>query len=260
MLSTARIFHRIRHHPPAFRLLLSIAAKGEYQGGWENARIAELTADTVLAGKIRRHGDDETKHGLMFAKLLQRAGLETVDVPPAADYCARLEAQGLGLSHQRLRQDHALNEAELLAYLVHSKVTEERAAEEVDRLLQVFRNDASLAPTLSVIADDEVNHLAYCHEELLRLSAQGQCRPINALLKEYAKAEIRVYRDVSLVFVSQMGVLLGWTKPMRGLLTFGVWASFWLENVFTWRRLAALRPPLRRNAMGDQPAVAGQPE
>lgn len=255
MLSTSSIFQSIHNNPQAFRLLLSIAAKGEYQGGWENERIAELTTDAVLSGKIRRHGTDETKHGLMFTKLLQRAGLDTVPVPPDADYCKLLESKGMGLSHERLQQKQPLNESELLAYLVHSKVTEERAAEEVDRLLKVFRNDPTLAPTLSIIADDEVNHLAYCHEELLRLSAQGRRSEIAQLLEEYAQVEIRVYREVSLAFVKHMGDLMSWGKLLRGLLTLGVWASFWMESTLTWPRLVALRPPVRQNAMGEKPSA-----
>lgn len=251
MLSIQSIFQEIRHHPEAFRLLMSIAAKGEFQGGWENERIAALTRDTVLARKIRRHGADETKHGMMFSKLLRKAGLEPMEIPPEADYCMTLERKGMGLPHDRLAQENPLSEDELLAYLVHSKITEERAAEEVDRLLLVFQDDAELAPTLSIIADDEINHLSYCHEELLRLSGLGRHGQIRQMLKDYARLEIAIYRDVSWVFVNQMAGLMGWGKPKQWLLKFGVLASYCIESIWTWRLRVALLPPLRPNAMGD---------
>ena len=154
-------------------MLLSIASKGETQGGWENERIAALTTDPDMARKVLRHGTDETKHGLMFAKLLRKAELDTVPVPLEADYCMLLENRGIGLPHDRLHKDAPLNRDEFLKYLVHSKVTEERASEEVNLMLKVFEDDPELAPTLRAIADDEVNHVSYTHEELLKFCEQG---------------------------------------------------------------------------------------
>ena len=63
-----------------------------------------------------------------------------------------------------------------------------------------------------MISDDEDNHLAYCHEELLRLARAGHGRTIQRILRECALAEIRVYRDVSLAVMDHMGRLLGWPR------------------------------------------------
>jgi len=104
MLSTRSLFSEIRSNPDAYQLFLSIAAKGETQGGWENERISALTQDSELAAKNCRHGADEAKHGLMFAKLLKKGCLDTVPVPSEADYCLTLEQRGIGLSHKRLRE------------------------------------------------------------------------------------------------------------------------------------------------------------
>ena len=253
MLSTKSIFQEIRNNPEAFSLLLSIASKGEFQGGWENERIAALTEDAEFAQKIRRHGADESKHGLMFSKLLRKAGLENVAVPLEADYCMRLEQRGVGLSHDRLVKEIPLSADELLIYLAHSKITEERAAEEVQRLLKAFQDDGQITPTLCVIAEDEINHLSYAHEELLKLSRRGQWQEINIMLKAYALVEIEVYRDVGLVFVDHMSSILGWGKSKQWLLKLGVLATYLIERTITWRRLVALRMPLRTNAMGEIP-------
>ncbi len=250
MLSAKSIFHEIRHNPDAFRLLLSVAAKGEAQGGWENERIATLTRDPELARKVLRHGADETKHGLIFSKILQKAKLDKVDVPLEGDYCMLLESRGIGLPHERLKQDTPLESDEFLKYLVHSKVTEERASEEVNMMLRVFADDPALAPSLRVIADDEINHVSYTHEELIKLCAQGHEDKIMRMLKQYAMAEIRVYREVGQVFVRNMAQVLGWSWPKKMLLEFGVFATYLVERTITWRRLVTLRPPMRPNALG----------
>ncbi len=250
MLSTRSIFQEIRNNTEALRLLLSIAAKGETQGGWENRRIAELTEDPDLKRKVLRHGDDETKHGLLFSKVLRRNGLEAAPVPLESDYCMLLEINGIGLSHARLHQDTPLTHDEFLKYLVHSKVTEERAAEDVQRLLNVFADDPQLGPSLKVIANDEVNHLSYAHEELLKLCAQGEEEKIMRMLKDYAMVEIRVYYQVGNAFVRAMARFLGWSKQKQWLLQIGVLGTYAIERWFTWRRLVNLHPPVRVNAMG----------
>src|SRR5262247_1725327 len=103
-LSARAIYQEIRSNDETYRLFCSIAAKGETQGGWENARISTLSSDRELAPKIARHGADEDKHGGIFLALLRKRGLDPVAVPAAADYCIRLEQAGIGLAHARLKQ------------------------------------------------------------------------------------------------------------------------------------------------------------
>lgn len=249
-LSARAIYEEIRSDDRTFRLFCSIAAKGESQGGWENARIAALTPDRELAPKIARHGADEDKHGKIFLSLLRKRGLEPIEVPAAADYCVQLERAGIGLSHERLHDDRPLSDEEILAYLAHSRVTEQRAAEEVELQRKLFADDPELGKAIRTIAADEENHLAYCHEELLRLAAQGHGDRIRAMLREYAQVEIRTYRDVSLAVMGAMGEALGWSRAKRGILAFGIRCIYWVERLFTWRRMTALRPPARTNALG----------
>ena len=68
-------------------------------------------------------------------------------------------------SHARLPEDRPLSTDEIILYLAHSRVTEQRAAEQVAQMLDCFRNDPELERGLAMVADDEVNHLSYCHEE-----------------------------------------------------------------------------------------------
>jgi rubrerythrin len=255
MLSARRIFHEIRDHDEAYRLFLSIAAKGEDQGGWENERIAALTHDPELAAKIARHGEDEAKHGRLFAALLRRRDLEPLPVPPEVDYCMLLEQQGIGLSHARLQREEPLGVEEILAYLAHSRVTEQRAAEEIELQKRIFGTDPEIGRAVRMIADDEENHLAYCHEELLRLADEGHAENIRAMLRRYALAEIRTYRDVSLGVMGHMGRILAWPRWKRGVLAAAIRAVYAIERLFTWRRMVRLRPPARRNAMAPRGAA-----
>jgi hypothetical protein len=261
MLSARSLFTEILDDDESFRLFCSIAASGEAQGGWENGRIAALVpeAQREMAPKIARHGADEDKHGRIFTALMRKRGLDAVPVPSDTDYTMLLERRGIGLAHARLRQDQPLTEADIVTYLAHSRVTEQRASEQMALLLKHFGDHPEVGRAVRAISRDEDNHLAYCHEELLRLGGLGHSRAIRRILRESAHAEIRVYRDVSLAVMAHMGRVLHWPAPKAAVLRAGIHAVYGFERAGGWRRMVSLRMPARRNAMGGQapvPAVA----
>ncbi|MFB8354004.1 ferritin-like domain-containing protein [Streptomyces niveus] len=257
MLSARGLFEEILDNDDSFRLFCSIAASGEAQGGWENGRIAALVPEGMrdLAPKITRHGADEDKHGRIFEALLKRRGLEPVDVPPATDYTMLLEQRGIGLPHDKLRRNAPLTEEDVVVYLSHSRVTEQRAADQMDMLVKYFGDHPLVGNAIKIISADEVNHLAYCHEELLRLARRGHGRTIQRVLHESARAEIRVYRDVSIAVMDHMGRVLGWPRAKTALLTAGIHGLYAVERAGGWRRMVSLSMPERRDALGG-PATA----
>lgn len=259
MLSARSLFQEIHDDDDAFRLFCSIAAKGEDQGGWENGRIAALVGDGELAPKIARHGADEDKHGRIFKALLRKRGLDVVEVPDDVDYTMRLERQGIGLAHDKLRRDEPLTERDVIVYLAHSRITEQRAAEQMRMLKRIFGDHPEVGRAISMICDDEDNHLAFCHEELLRLASRGHGGTIRAVLRATARAEIAVYRDVSLAVMARMGAVLGWPRAKAAALALGIHGVYAWERPAGWRRMVTLRMPERRNALGG-PAPAADPE
>jgi hypothetical protein len=259
MLSARTIYAEIFDNDEAFGLFCSIAASGEAQGGWENGKIAALVpgSQAGLTAKIARHGADEDKHGRIFTALLRKRGLEPVAVPPDADYTMRLEAAGIGLAHTRLRREEQLTEADIVTYLAHSRVTEQRASEQMRALRRHAGDRPDIARAVRVISHDEDNHLAYCHEELLRLAAAGHGEVIRATLHAAALAEIAIYRDVSLAVMAHLGRILGWPRPKSAVLAAGIRAVCACERLGGWRRMVTLRMPARRNALGGP--VPAQP-
>ncbi|MDQ1039765.1 hypothetical protein QFZ75_006181 [Streptomyces sp. V3I8] len=257
MLSAKSLFQEIIDNDESFRLFCSIAAGGETQGGWENARIAALVprSERALAPRITRHGADEDKHGRIFGALMKKRGLTPVEVPPATDYTMLLERRGVGLAHDRLRRDEPLTVQDIVVYLSHSRVTEQRAADQMVMLRKDFGDHPEIGKAVRMISDDEDNHLAYCHEELLRYAAQGHGRAIQRTLRACALAEIGVYRDVSLAVMGHMGRILGWSAPKAALLAAGIRAMYAYERMFGWRRMVSLSMPERRDALGG-PATA----
>ena len=252
MLSAKSLFQEILDNDESFALFCSIAAGGESQGGWENARIAALVPPDQrdLAPKIARHGADEDKHGRIFNALLRKRGLEPVPVPPETDYTMLLERGGIGLAHDRLRADRPLTVQDIVVYLAHSRVTEQRAAEQMQLLCKHFADHPDLGRAVRMISADEDNHLAYCHEELLRFARAGHGRAIQRTLRESALAEIRVHRDVSLAVMAHMGRILGWSKARSAALAAGIHAVYAWERFAGWRRMVSLRMPERRDALG----------
>jgi rubrerythrin len=257
VLSARAIYHEIRTNDSTYRLFCSVAAKGEAQGGWENRRIAALTSDEDLRAKIARHGEDEDKHGRLFAALLRKRGLTACEVPPDVDYTMLLERRGIGLSHERLHRHEPLGDEEILRYLVHSRVTEQRAHEEVEQQRELFADDPEIGRAIRIIADDEVNHLSYAHEELARFSARGHGDRIRAMLREYALVEIATYRDVSLGVMGRMADALGWSRAKRALVRFGIHAIYAIERLWTWRRMTTIGRPVRPDAL--RPSASRNP-
>ncbi|MEE1740866.1 ferritin-like domain-containing protein [Streptomyces sp. BE147] len=257
MLSAKSLFQEILDDDESFRLFCSIAASGESQGGWENGRIAALVPESQreLAPRIVRHGADEDKHGRIFNALLKKRGLRPAEVPGETDYTMLLESNGIGLAHGRLKREEPLSERDIITYLAHSRVTEQRASEQMRLLCRYFADHPDIGRAVRMISNDEDNHLAYCHEELLRFARAGHGRTIQRTLRECALAEIRVYRDVSLAVMAHMGEVLRWPRAKAAVLAAGIHAMYAYERLVGWRRMVSLAPPERRDALGG-PAVA----
>ncbi|MFE1310034.1 ferritin-like domain-containing protein [Streptomyces sp. NPDC058755] len=252
MFSAKSLFQEILDDDESFRLFCSIAASGESQGGWENGRISALVpqSERAMAPKIARHGADEDKHGRIFHALLKKRGLTPVPVPPETDYTMLLERGGIGLAHDKLRRDEPLTVRDVIVYLSHSRVTEQRASEQMEMLRRYFGDHPEVGRAVRMISGDEDNHLAYAHEELLRFAAAGHGRLIQRTLRECALAEIRVYRDVSLAVMAHMGRILGWPRARSAALAAGIHAVYAYERLAGWHRMVGLRMPEHRNALG----------
>jgi hypothetical protein len=261
VLSARSLFTEILGNDESFRLFCSIAASGEAQGGWENGRIAALVpaSQRDMAPKIARHGADEDKHGRIFTALMRRRELDPVPVPPETDYTMLLERGGIGLAHSRLARDEPLTEADIVTYLAHSRVTEQRASEQMRLLLKHFGDHPEIGKAVRAISRDEDNHLAYCHEELLRLAAIGHAGTIARILREAALAEIRIYRDVSIAVMAHMGRILRWPAAKTLTLRLAVHAVYAYERLGGRRRMVTLTMPERRNALGGPPAPEDAP-
>ncbi|MDQ0682756.1 hypothetical protein QF032_001800 [Streptomyces achromogenes] len=260
MLSAKSLFQEIIDDDESFALFCSIAAGGESQGGWENARIAALVpqSERDLAPRIARHGADEDKHGRIFGALMSKRGLAPVPVPPETDYTMLLERGGIGLAHDRLTADKPLSVADIVTYLAHSRVTEQRASEQMELLRKHFADHPDIGRAVKMISNDEDNHLAYCHEELLRFARAGHGRVIQRTLRACALAEIRVYRDVSLAVMDHMGRILGWPRAKSAVLAAGIHAVYAWERVAGWRRMVSLKMPERRDALGGPATTAAE--
>ncbi|GHB63612.1 hypothetical protein GCM10010347_36970 [Streptomyces cirratus] len=258
MLSARSLFREIVENDDSFQLFCSIAASGESQGGWENGRISALVPDGMrhLAPKIARHGADEDKHGRIFQGLLRKRGLPAVPVPPETDYTMLLERRGIGLPHEKLGRDEPLTEEDIVVYLAHSRVTEQRAADQMAMLVKHFGDHPEVGRAIRMISNDEDNHLAYCHEELLALARAGHGRTIQRVLRESALAEIGTYRDVSLAVMGHMGRLLRWPVPKAAALAAGIRGVYAYERFSGWHRMVGLRMPQRRDALGAVPSGA----
>jgi hypothetical protein len=113
-----------------------------------------------------------------------------------------------------------------------------------------FADHPDIGRAVRMISQDEDRHLAYCHEELLRLASDGHGRAIQRTLRACALAEIRVYRDVSLAVMAHMGRILGWSRARAATLTAAIHTVYAYERAAGWRRMVSLKMPEHRDALG----------
>ena len=159
----------------------------------------------------------------------------------------------VGLTHSQLRREEQLTERDIVAYLVHSRVTEQRASEQMRALRKYAGSRQEISRAIKMISNDEDNHLAYCHEELLRLAASGHADTIRRTLRATALAEIAIYRDVSKAVMAHLARILRWPRPKAAVLIAGIHAIYLYERLGGWRRMVSLQAPARRNALGGKP-------
>ena len=252
MLSPRAIYGEIFRNDEAFRLFCSIAASGEAQGGWENGRIAALVPESCrdLAPKIARHGADEDKHGRIFNALLRKRSLAPTPVPADTDYTMRLEGMGIGLAHSRLRADRTLTEADIITYLAHSRVTEQRASKQMRSLRRYSAGNADVSRAVTVISPTRTPTWHIATRSCSGSLAAGHRRDIESILRATARAEIAVYRDVSKAVMAHLGRTLRWPRRKSAILAMGINAVYLYERLGGWHRMVTLRMPARRDPLG----------
>ena len=87
------------------------------------------------------------------------------------------------------------------------------------------------------------------------IAASGEV--IRAARRAAARAEIAIYRDVSLAVMAHLGRILGWPRPKAAVLAAGIRGVGAGERLGGWRRRVARRRPARRDALGGP--VPAQP-
>lgn len=146
--------------------LLNQVAEGEEQG---EQRVFDealaLVEDPELKKLIRRHREDELRHGQLFRARIAANGVPVGPVPEHLDMLRRLDAALGGFFDRGLSTEHDV----MRAYVI-LQVIEERACEQftmyVDALERV--GEHATADVFREVAKDEARHLKYCRAIALR--------------------------------------------------------------------------------------------
>src|SRR5260370_30200128 len=95
--------------------------------------------------------------------------------------------------------------------------------------------------------------MACCPEGLLGRAGAGHAGVLGATLRGAARAEIAIYRDVSLAVMAHLGRILGWRRPKAAVLAAGI------RGVYAWERLGGggRLGGGRRAGPGQAPGGAG---
>jgi rubrerythrin len=154
-------------------------------------RLLEKVDDARLQGMIRRHQQDEVRHGELFRACAARAGVTVPPVPDHLKIADRIDRALNGIFQRPVQSNLDVMEAYLLL-----QVLEERAVSQFPLFQAAFRDvDPHTAETFAEVARDEDRHLKYCHAISKRYAPDEATRL--ATLKHFRAVEAKAFADNS---------------------------------------------------------------
>ena len=232
MLSRSAFFRRILDTPGAREFLLNSLAVGEADSALDLDRVAEHVADPLLSRRIYRHYAEENKHARLFRRHLEAQGFTTKPLPPELDYERYVQRYGMGTPKARLDDPRPFDDSDLILFFSGSKAGEERACAEMEELIRDLAGDPETAAVLREIHADEIRHVSYATEELVRFAESGRRAEVVRTLRAARRAEARAHRAVSRAFMGHLMGLLGVPPVIRFFAGFAIDASFAVRFLF----------------------------
>lgn len=233
MLSRDGIFRDILATPDALAFVVNLLVAGEHDGCAGLDRVAELIPEPATRRRVRRHYEEEERHGVLFAERLRRLGRSPEPIPFELDYVAQLHADGWGLPRARLADATPLSPEEEVLVFCSSRVDEERGIREMGELREALRDDTDTVAVLDEILRDERGHVGYASFELRRLDGAGHGALIRRTLREYRRRDARVHARVASRVMDRLSFILGYPAIVRPLYRLGLLAQS------AWERLTA---------------------
>jgi hypothetical protein len=232
LLSRSGFFRRILDTPAAREFLLNSLAVGEADSALDLDRVAEHVTDPVVSRRIYRHYAEENKHARLFRRHLEAQGFTAKPLPPELDYERYAQRYGMGTPKARLDDPRPFDDSDLILFFCGSKAGEERACAEMAELIGDLAEDAPTAALLREIHDDEIRHVSYATEELLRFADAGRRAEVVRTLRAARRAEARAHRAVSRAFMRRLMGLLGVPAIVRFFAGLAIDASFAVRFLF----------------------------
>jgi hypothetical protein len=215
MLSRSSLFRRILDSQEARRFFLNSLAVGEADSAVDLDRVAAHVADPALSRRIYRHYAEELKHARLFARHLEAQGFGPTPLPPELDFERHAQRFGMGTPKARLDDPTPFSVADLALFFAGAKAGEERACAEMAGLIRDLAADPETVAVLREIHADEVRHVSYATEELVRLARAGHRRLVVRTLRRARRAEARAHRAVSRAFMGRLFEVLGAPRAAR---------------------------------------------
>jgi hypothetical protein len=209
LLSRSGFFRRILDTPATREFFLNSLAVGEADSALDLDRVAEHVVDPLLSRRIYRHYAEENKHARLFRQHLEAQGFRTTPLPPELDYERYAQRYGMGTPKARLDDPRPFDDSDLILFFCGSKAGEERACAEMAELIRDLEGDPETAAVLREIHGDELRHVSYATEELIRLAESGRREEVVRTLRAARRAEARAHRAVSRAFMNKLMGLLG---------------------------------------------------
>ncbi len=160
--------------------------------------------DPKLKTMIRRHRDDEIRHGELFRECVKRQGVEPPPLREDLKLLSVMQDELGAFFDKKLETDHDV----MMAFLI-LQALEERALEQFAQDIPVFDEvDPESAQIFRQVAKDEERHLLYCQALSKRYAPDDQTR--DRELKRVRRIEaqsFRIIRQRQLNYIRELGLL-----------------------------------------------------
>jgi len=255
VLTRRSFFQRLLANQGAREFLMNSLAVGEADSATDLDRVAEHVQDEVLSRKIYRHHAEEKRHARLFGKRLSELGFAAQPLPVELDYERYVQRFGMGTPKSRIDDPRPFDEDDIILFFSGSKAGEERACAEMEGLIEALVEDPETVKVLRLIHADEIRHVSYATEELLRIAARGRRARVLQTLRAARRAEARAHRHVSRAFMRHLMQMLGYSRFTQTLAGMGIDLAF----AARWLFPGGLDQPIIANAMptpADRAAAA----
>jgi ferritin-like protein len=215
---------KINSGDPVASFTLNVYRYNENNRALRLSKFAELVRDPELKLLVAKHFADEARHALVFTKRVLELGGDVYPLPAEIDYLYKLEANGIGISLERMLEPRDLTDDEIVQFLVADEFLEARGVKTLSEHLATEADPRTRA-VVDAILRDEKGHVSYISESLAALRDPKMKERATQLHEQYRIAEESVHEEQAQALQKHLDALQSKVQLASSAQGFGALAA-----------------------------------